>query len=210
MLEGQVAQAYVQLRGAQALTASQQENVRTSQAALDLTSKRARQGLATDLDVEQARTQLDDTEYQLPGYEKQAEQAMNRLSVLTGQPPGTLDAMLGPSAPLPVPPATIGIGVPSDTGATTAGYSPGGGAVACGDGECRGRSCQLLSGCVADRQLRPAGAGCQLPDQLGEQLLLIRTQRFAADFPGRPANRRICVWPGRSRPRQRWPIAAPC
>jgi NodT family efflux transporter outer membrane factor (OMF) lipoprotein len=114
MLEGQVAQAYVQLRGAQALAASQQENVRTAQAAFDLTDKRQRQGLATDLDVEQARTQLADTEYQLPGYEKQSQQAINRLSVLTGQPPGALDAMLGPAAPLPVPPAMIGIGVPSD------------------------------------------------------------------------------------------------
>ena len=113
MLEGQVAQAYVQLRGAQALAASQQNNVRTAQAAFDLTSKRQRQGLATDLDVEQARTQLDDTEYQLPGYEKQSQQAMNRLSVLTGQPPGALDAMLGPTAPLPHIPALIGIGVPS-------------------------------------------------------------------------------------------------
>ena len=113
MLEGQVAQAYVQLRGAQALTASQQQNVQTAQAAFDLTQKRQRQGLATDLDVEQARTQLADTEYQLPGYEKQAQQAMNRLSVLTGQPPGALDAMLGPDAPLPPVPAVIGIGVPS-------------------------------------------------------------------------------------------------
>ena len=112
-LEGQVAQAYVQLRGAQALTASQQENVRTAQAALDLTQKRQRQGLATDLDVEQARTQLADTEYQLPGYEKQAQQAINRLNVLTGQPPGALDAILGPSAPLPTIPRLIDIGVPS-------------------------------------------------------------------------------------------------
>jgi NodT family efflux transporter outer membrane factor (OMF) lipoprotein len=113
MLEGQVAQAYVQLRGAQALTASQQQNVRTAQAAFDLTYKRAHQGLATDLDVEQARTQLADTESQLPSYEKQAQQAMNRLSVLTGQPPGALDAMLGTAAPLPPLPAVIGIGVPS-------------------------------------------------------------------------------------------------
>jgi multidrug efflux system outer membrane protein len=113
MLEGQVAQAYVQLRGAQALAGSQQENVRTAQAALDLTQKRQRQGLTTELDVEQARTQLADTESQLPSYEKQAQQAMNRLAVLTGQTPGALDAMLGPSAPLPVLPAVVGIGLPS-------------------------------------------------------------------------------------------------
>jgi len=113
MLEGQVAQAYVQLRGAQALAASQAENVRTTQGAFDLTYKRQRQGLATDLDVEQARTQLANTESQTPGYEKQAQQAMNRLSVLTGQQPGALDAMLGAAEPLPVIPSVIGIGVPS-------------------------------------------------------------------------------------------------
>ncbi|HEY4041873.1 MAG TPA: efflux transporter outer membrane subunit [Rhodopila sp.] len=113
MLEGQVAQAYVALRGAQALTATQRENVQTGRESLDLTQKRQREGLATDLDVEQARTQLANYEYQLPGYEKQTQQAMNRLSVLTGQRPGTLDAMLGPSAPLPKVPVVVGIGVPS-------------------------------------------------------------------------------------------------
>ncbi len=113
MLEGQVAAAYLQLRGAQALTASQQENVRTAQEAYDLTVKRQRQGLTTELDVDQSRTQLTNFQSQLPGYEKQGEQAMNRLSVLTGEPPGTLDAMLGPVAPLPKVPAVIGIGVPS-------------------------------------------------------------------------------------------------
>ena len=113
MLEGQVAQAYVQLRGAQELTTTQQENIRTGQQTLGLTQQRQRQGLATDLDVEQARTQLANYEAQLPAYEKQAEQALNRLAVLTGEPPGTLDAMLGPSAPLPKVPAVVGIGVPS-------------------------------------------------------------------------------------------------
>jgi NodT family efflux transporter outer membrane factor (OMF) lipoprotein len=113
MLEGQVAQAYLQLRGAQALTASQQENVRTAQEAYNLTLKRQREGLTTELDVDQSRTQLTNFQSQLPDYEKQAEQAMNRLSVLTGEPPGTLDAMLGPSAPLPKVPDVVGIGVPS-------------------------------------------------------------------------------------------------
>jgi outer membrane protein, multidrug efflux system len=113
MLEGQVAQAYVQLRGAQALSLTQQENVRTGQQSLDLTVRRQQEGLSTDLDVAQARTQLANYQFQLPLYEKQAQQAMNRLSVLTGQPPGALDAMLGPSAPLPKPPVVVNIGVPS-------------------------------------------------------------------------------------------------
>ncbi len=113
MLEGEVAQTYVQLRGAQALYASQQENVRTAQDAFDLTLRRQQHGLTTDLDVEQARTQLDDNQRQLPGFEKQVRQAMNALSVLIGQPPGAVDAMVNTPTPLPTIPQIIGVGVPS-------------------------------------------------------------------------------------------------
>ncbi len=113
MLEGQVAQAYVQLRGAQALAASQQENVRIARDAFDLTQRRQQHGLTTDLDVEQARTQLNDNERQLPAFEKQVAQAMNSLSILIGEPPGTVDSMVATPAPLPKPPQMVGVGVPS-------------------------------------------------------------------------------------------------
>jgi multidrug efflux system outer membrane protein len=114
MLEGQVADAYVQVRGAQALLASQQENVAAAQSSLDLTQRQQRQGLATQLDVDQALTLLGDNQSQLPGYEKQEQQAINQLSVLVGQPPGTLDALLTPAAPMPTVPPVVGIGVPSE------------------------------------------------------------------------------------------------
>jgi multidrug efflux system outer membrane protein len=113
MLEGQVAQAYIQLRGAQALAASQRENVRIAQDAFDLTQRRQQHGLATDLDVEQARTQLDSSEQQLPAFDKQVAQAMNSLSVLIGEPPGTVDPMVVTPAPLPKLPQMVGVGVPS-------------------------------------------------------------------------------------------------
>ncbi len=113
MLEGEVAQAYIQLRGAQALAASQRENVETGRQSLELTQRRQQLGLTTELDVEQARTQLFDYERQLPAYEKQVQQAMNSLSVLTGQPPGTVDAMVEAPAPLPAIPHLVGVGIPS-------------------------------------------------------------------------------------------------
>jgi multidrug efflux system outer membrane protein len=113
MLEGQVAEAYVQLRGAQALAASQQENVRIAREALELTQRRQQNGLTTELDVEQARTQLNDSEQQLPAFDKQVAQAMNSLSVLIGAPPGTVDPMVATPAPLPKPPQVVGVGVPS-------------------------------------------------------------------------------------------------
>jgi NodT family efflux transporter outer membrane factor (OMF) lipoprotein len=113
MLESEVAQVYVQLRGAQLLAASQQQNIDADRRVLTLTQRLRAQGLNTDLDVDQARTQLNDDARQLPGYEKQTQQALDQINVLAGDPPGTLDAMLVPDARLPAPPALIGIGVPS-------------------------------------------------------------------------------------------------
>ncbi len=112
-LESEVAQAYVQLRGAQALTATQEEDIQSAQASLDLTARRQAHGLTTALDVDQARTELLNLQRQLPEYEKQASQAVDRLDVLIGEVPGTLDARLRQAAPIPPLPAVVGIGVPS-------------------------------------------------------------------------------------------------
>ena len=112
-LESQVAQSYVQLRGAQALRLAQDQNVRTAQDSLRLTRDRQIKGLSTMLDVDQAQTQLLTLERQLPEYEKQERQAIDQLNVLVGREPGTLDARLLEPAPLPDLPAAVGIGIPS-------------------------------------------------------------------------------------------------
>ncbi len=113
MLEAQVAQAYFALRGAQALQLQQVENVRVAQDSLNLTLNRAQRGLDPQLNVEQAQSQLDTELAQAASYEKQAEQAIDQINVLTGQAPGTLDALLSLPAPLPDVPQVVGIGVPS-------------------------------------------------------------------------------------------------
>ena len=74
-------------------------DVEAARAVLELTQRRSRQGLTTELDVENQRAQLTSFEAQLPQYERRALQALNRLSVLVGQPPGTLDRELGPPRP---------------------------------------------------------------------------------------------------------------
>lgn len=112
-MQSDVAQAYVQLRGAQAMQASQEENVRTAQESFGLTARRQRSGLSTGVDVEQARTQLLNSQRQLPQYDKQRQQAINRLNVLIGSMPGTLDAQLQAPAPFPSLPDVVGVGVPS-------------------------------------------------------------------------------------------------
>src|SRR3984957_17135882 len=79
VLESEIVQGYIQLRGTQALKASQEENVRAAAASLDLTQRRQQHGLTTELDVDQARTQLDDTHRQPPTYDGQIQQALNML-----------------------------------------------------------------------------------------------------------------------------------
>ena len=113
MLESEVAQTYLQLRVSQALAAIEQENVGTAERSLELTEKLQRTGFDTATDVDQARTQVLTYQSQLPGYEKQAQQAIDSLNVLVGQPPGFLDARLSTPAPLPTLPDVIGVGVPS-------------------------------------------------------------------------------------------------
>ncbi len=113
MLESEVAQVYVQYRTAQALTQTQNENIASDREALDLTQRLVRAGLDNALSVDQAQTQLDNDLRQLPGYEKQAQQALDQLNVLVGKPPGEIDAMLAPVAPLPALPPIIGTGIPS-------------------------------------------------------------------------------------------------
>jgi outer membrane protein TolC len=55
VLESEIVQSYVQLRGAQALKVSQEENVKAAQENLALTQRRQKNGLTTELDVANVR-----------------------------------------------------------------------------------------------------------------------------------------------------------
>ncbi len=112
-LEAEVAQTYSQLRGAQLLKQITLAEIDSEQAILDLTREQARVGLTSMTDVESATAQVGSLQAQLPQFDAQIAQAMNGLAVLTGNPPGSLDAELqAPGAVPPVPP-TVPVGLPS-------------------------------------------------------------------------------------------------
>ncbi|MGI4856514.1 MAG: efflux transporter outer membrane subunit [Janthinobacterium lividum] len=112
-LEAEVARAYVQLRGAQLIARTIDEQIKIAQDSVDLTRERSRHGLSPQVDVENASAQMGSLRAQLPQYEAQTVQAMNGLAVLLGQAPGSLDAELSPVRPMPALPAAIPVGVPS-------------------------------------------------------------------------------------------------
>src|SRR5690606_29328776 len=91
-----------------------QRNLETQRQSLEIARWRAEAGLASVLDVEQASASYDQTRAQIPALESSLAQAMNRLAVLTGEPPGTLTELLAKPRAIPTAPLEIVAGVPAD------------------------------------------------------------------------------------------------
>jgi NodT family efflux transporter outer membrane factor (OMF) lipoprotein len=114
-----VATSYVQYRIAQQRIKIAQDNVRIQQGILALAEERFRVGTTSRLDVEQARTILEQTRSTIPALQIALGQANDTLSTLIGMPPRDLEADLGPgpdlgSNPMPNTPAWVATGIPAD------------------------------------------------------------------------------------------------
>ena len=114
-----IASSYVQYRVAQQRIKIAQDNVRIQEGVLSLASEKFRVGTTTRLDVEQARTVLEQTRSTIPALEIVLGQANDTLCTLVGVPPRDLAADLGPGPPLgssPIPnvPQWVAAGIPAD------------------------------------------------------------------------------------------------
>ena len=110
----EVARDYMTLRGQQAQLALLRDNLRVAQASVDLTRTRFRGGLTTELDVENAVSQLDSVTSQIPDAERQIAVQINAIGLLMGEPPQALRAELEDAAPIPPVPPRVPVGVPSE------------------------------------------------------------------------------------------------
>lgn len=110
----EVARDYIQLRGVQRTIAITTSNLRTDQDSLHLTQARFADGLATNLDVANARAQVALVAAQLPSLEQQQNLLINQLSLLLGAEPGALRAELITAKPVPPTPPHVPVGLPSD------------------------------------------------------------------------------------------------
>jgi outer membrane protein, multidrug efflux system len=113
-LLGEVARAYVELRGAQRLEAILSGNISAARSTLEITRTRLQAGMATELDVSRAEAQLANTEALLPEARRTIRVSIHRLGVLLGLDPGSLSSVLEKEAPIPAAPARILVGLPSD------------------------------------------------------------------------------------------------
>ncbi|KAB1589310.1 efflux transporter outer membrane subunit [Burkholderia cepacia] len=112
-LEAEVAQTYLQLRGAEAQRALADDLQRAQHDLLDLTRERAAHGLASDLDVRSADARLAQIRAQLPQFDQQIVLLRNGLAYLVGGAPGALDDWLAAPRALPGVPPTVPVGLPS-------------------------------------------------------------------------------------------------
>lgn len=113
-LISEVARNYFELRGLQNQLATAKKNAENQAKTLEITLVRLEGGRGTELDTSRASAQLDSTLATIPPLENFIQQAIHRLSVLTGQFPAALTERLSQPAPLPKIPKTIHIGQPAE------------------------------------------------------------------------------------------------
>jgi outer membrane protein, multidrug efflux system len=109
-----VAQAYLELRGAQLRLRVAKENLATIEELLDLTRQRLAAGLTTGIDVSNAAAQAYSTRALLPPLEAQITQSINQLSRLVGREPEALRRELDSATALPAVPPEVPIGLPTE------------------------------------------------------------------------------------------------
>ncbi|WP_322101631.1 efflux transporter outer membrane subunit [Paraburkholderia sp. J41] len=112
-LEAEVAETYLQLRGAQMLRATALDIIRQQRETVDLARNASKHGLQSQLDVERSEAERAQTEALLPQYDQQIAQSLNALAVLVGEAPGALDAELTPPGALPGTPPSVPVGLPA-------------------------------------------------------------------------------------------------
>lgn len=110
-MHAELATDYFQLRGIDAEKELLDTTIVAYEKALDLTNARHNQGIASGVDVEQARTQLETTRAQSSDLGVQRTQLEHAIAVLTGKPPSEFAIAL---FPLKNPPPATPIALPSE------------------------------------------------------------------------------------------------
>jgi NodT family efflux transporter outer membrane factor (OMF) lipoprotein len=110
----QTADTYMLVRGLQARLAVAREVTATQGRLVELVRLQRRNGVAADLQLDQAEGALAQTEASVPVLEDGLEAAMNAMDVLLGAQPGTYRSELTPVAAIPTAPGIAEAGGPAE------------------------------------------------------------------------------------------------
>src|SRR6185369_7669506 len=87
---------------------------KAQQYSADLTHRRQRGGFVSGLDAANADAQVATTRSQIPILQQNARQTIYNIALLLGLEPAALVAELDAQAPIPVTPADVPVGLPSE------------------------------------------------------------------------------------------------
>ena len=113
-LAAEVGRFYVLLRTFEERLSLAQHNVVTQQNALHIADVKFQNGAVTELDVQQARAVLGNTQAAVPVLESAARRSGNALAVLLGLTPQSLSDLLEGTAAIPAAPPEVSMGVPAE------------------------------------------------------------------------------------------------
>ena len=113
-LLSEVAQNYIILRGLQHEEQVVRNNLQAQRSTLNLQQVKLQAGLTNNLTIAQAQALAASTESELPTLDTQIQQTIQRLAVLLDRDPTSIESELNGPANIPVGPASIPPGLPSD------------------------------------------------------------------------------------------------
>ena len=108
----ELAQSYMQLRGTQNRLGIAKRNLRLSEENVELVNTRFRNGVATTLDMAQARAQQATIAATLPPLRAREAELINAMGLLLGEAPRALEAQLRRSRIIPRVPRKVPVGLP--------------------------------------------------------------------------------------------------
>ncbi len=111
----EVAVNYIELRTFQAQYAVAKQNLLVQLDTLEIVQAQFDAGAVLELDLERAVSNAETTRSELPRLNQAITQAKNRLAVLIGQTPGTVDKELDGLRLMSTPSVQIAVGVPAET-----------------------------------------------------------------------------------------------
>jgi len=114
ILAAETAASYVDLRAFQRRLVLARTHVDLQRQTLQLVRARYDAGVVGERDVAQAAMNVEVTRSLVPPLEAGWRAAKNRLAVLAGLPPGSLEELLNTAAPIPVPPSGVAVDLPAD------------------------------------------------------------------------------------------------
>ncbi|BBL69461.1 efflux transporter outer membrane subunit [Methylogaea oryzae] len=113
-LTAEAASGYTQIRAFEQRLALARDNVEIQQRSLRIAEAQYRNGISTELDVQQAKALLHGTRALVSSLEIGLRQSKNALSILLGLPPDHLADLLGNKGAIPSAPPDVAVGIPAE------------------------------------------------------------------------------------------------